>query len=46
MLWGARYRPAHAGPLPGWERLAFGLVFGLMTAIVVAVSVQAVRAGA
>jgi hypothetical protein len=37
-------RPAHAGRLPRWERLAFAVVFALMAAFVVAVTISAARA--
>jgi hypothetical protein len=33
--------PAHAGPLPVWERLVFALVFALMAAFVVAMTMTA-----
>lgn len=33
--------PSHAGKLPAWERIVFGLVFALMAAFVVAVTVSA-----
>jgi hypothetical protein len=33
--------PSHAGKLPAWERTVFGLVFALMAAFVVAVTVSA-----
>src|SRR5450432_186977 len=37
-------RPLHAGRLPRWERLAFALVFALMIAFVVMVTISAARA--
>jgi hypothetical protein len=37
--------PTHAGKLPGWERLVFGLLFALMATFVVAVTVSTVRSG-
>lgn len=40
-----RSAPAHAGKLPGWERLAFALVFALMASFVVAVTVTAAKTG-
>jgi hypothetical protein len=36
-----RRGPSHAGKLPAWERLVFGLVFTLMAAFVVAVTMSA-----
>ena len=36
-------RPAHAGRLTRWERLAFALVFVLMVVYVLAVTVAAMR---
>lgn len=43
-----RHGPAHAGKLPGWERLVFGLLFALMAAFVVTATVseaQSAQAG-
>ncbi len=37
--------PSHAGKLPAWERLVFGLVFALMATFVVAVTLSAARNG-
>jgi hypothetical protein len=37
--------PSHAGRLPGWERLVFGLLFALMATFVVAITVSTVRSG-
>jgi len=37
--------PSHAGGLPAWERLVFGVLFALMAAFVVAVGVSAARSG-
>jgi Beta-lactamase enzyme family len=39
-----RREPTHAGKLPAWERVVFGLVFALMAAFVVAVTVSAAHA--
>ena len=36
-------RPAHAGRLTRWERLAFAVVFVLMVVYVLAVTISAVR---
>ena len=38
-------RPAHAGRLPLWERLAFGVVFALMAGFVVAMTITAAKSG-
>lgn len=38
-----RRGPSHAGKLPAWERVVFGLVFTLMAAFVVAVTVSTVH---
>lgn len=40
---GVGRRPAHAGRLTRWERLAFALVFLLMVAYILAVTISAVR---
>jgi Beta-lactamase enzyme family len=40
-----KHGPSHAGRLPGWERLVFGLVFALMAAFVVVATVSTVRSG-
>jgi hypothetical protein len=37
-------RPVHAGSLAGWERLAFAVVFALMLAFVVVVTISSARA--
>ena len=36
-----RRGPSHAGKLPAWERFVFGLVFTLMAAFVVTVTMSA-----
>jgi hypothetical protein len=40
---GVRRPPAHAGRLSRWERLTFAVVFVLMVAYVLAVTIAAVR---
>jgi hypothetical protein len=40
---GGTRRPAHAGRLTRWERLAFAVLFLLMLAYIVAVIVLAIR---
>jgi hypothetical protein len=40
-----RHGPAHAGKLPAWERLVFAVVFAMMVAFVVVVTVAVARSG-
>jgi hypothetical protein len=40
-----KHSPNHAGKLPPWERLVFAMIFALMTAFVVAVTMSAVKRG-
>jgi beta-lactamase family protein len=40
-----KHAPSHAGRLPPWERLVFALVFALMAAFVVSVTVSAAGKG-
>ena len=40
---GGRRRPAHAGRLTRWERVAFAVIFLLMLLYILAVTISAVR---
>ena len=40
-----KHGPSHAGKLPAWERLVFALVFVMMAAFVVVVTVAVARSG-